>query len=161
MQQLDNLSTQLNSIWSTRPGRGYPYLINWLQNWRLEQPGARQTLEHLLSRVIDWLTTELDRYIHSERFNQDMERGLNRLLVHFNVQTLISQKVSQLDTDNLERLVLSATREHLTAIEVLGGVLGAFAGIALFSIPAFLAVLGVAFMVLGIEWSLGRNKTSA
>ena len=90
-----------------------------------------------------------------------MERGLNRLLVHFNVQTLISQKVSQLDTDNLERLVLSATREHLTAIEVLGGVLGAFAGIALFSIPAFLAVLGTAFLILGIEWLLGRNKNSA
>lgn len=160
MVQLNTLSEQLNSyLVDKAQEEGVPYLIRWLQNW-LEQPEAWQTLEHYLSKVIDWLTSELDRYIHSERFNQDMEHGLNRLLVHFNIQTLISQKVAQLNTQNLERLVLSATREHLTAIEVLGGVLGAFAGIALFSIPTFLALLGVALLLLGIEWLLGRHEIS-
>lgn len=158
MVQLEQLSEQLNHyLVAKAQEEGIPYLIRWLQNW-LEHPGAWQTLERFLAKAIDWLTTELDRYIHSERFNQDMEHGLNRLLVHFNVQALISQKVSQLNTENLERLVLSATKEHLTAIEVLGGVLGAFAGIALFSIPTFLVLLGLAFLLLGIEWLLDRNK---
>ena len=86
-----------------------------------------------------------------------MEIGLGKLLNYFNVQDLVSQKVMQLDSRRLEDLVMSASRQHLTAIEVFGGILGAFAGIALFSIPAFLAILAIILLLFCVEWFLSNN----
>jgi len=40
---------------------------------------------------------------------------------------------------------------HLAAIEVLGGVLGGFAGIALFSLPTFAVLLALSLGFLGVE----------
>jgi len=157
MEQLNQLTEQLNSYLIDRAREeGIPFIIQWLKNW-LATPSAWQTIETFLNRGVDLATTELDKYIHSERFSDDMDNWLGRLLKHFNIQQLITQKVAQLDTEKLESLVLSATKEHLSAIEVLGGVLGGFAGIALFSMPIFLALLGVAGTLLAIESMLSRN----
>ena len=155
--QLGHLSEQVNHyLLEKARDEGVPYIINWLKQW-LETPEAWQTIDRFINAGIDMGTEALDNYIHSPRFNDDMEVGIAKLLKYFNVQDLISQKVVQLDSERLESLVLSASKEHLSAIEVLGGILGGFAGIALFSIPAFLAVLASAAAILAIEWLLASR----
>lgn len=150
-EQLANLTEELNGYLVRRVrDEGIPFLIGWLKSW-LETPSAWQTIDRYLNRLVDIGTEALDNYIHSDRFNPDMEMAIGKTLKYFNIQELISQKVMRLDSQRLESLVLSATREHLSAIEVLGGILGGFAGIALFSIPTFLILLLIALGLLGIE----------
>ena len=157
MEQLSALSEQLNRYLIDKAREeGVPYIINWIKDW-LETPQAWQAIDRFTEAGIDMGTEALDSYVHSPRFNDDIELGLGKLLKYFNIQDLISQKVMQLDSNRLESLVLSASREHLAAIEVLGGILGAFAGVALFSIPAFLAILGAAASLLLVEWLLTRK----
>ncbi|MEL0037357.1 MAG: DUF445 family protein, partial [Gammaproteobacteria bacterium] len=153
-QQLSHVSEQLNHYLIDKAREeGVPFIIDWIKQW-LATPQAWITIERSASVGIDMVTESLDAYIHSARFHSDMEIGLGKLLNYFNVQDLVSQKVMQLDSRRLEDLVMSASRQHLTAIEVFGGILGAFAGIALFSIPAFLGVLAVLLFLFGIEWLL-------
>ncbi len=158
MEQLSNLSEQLNRYLIDKAREdGVPYLLRWIKDW-LDTPQAWQAIDRLTEAGIDMSTEALDNYIHSPRFNDDVEVGLGKLLSFFNIQDLISQKVIGLDTRKLESLVLSASREHLSAIEVLGGILGAFAGVALFSIPAFTAILAIAASLLFLEWVLSKPR---
>jgi len=159
-EQLSRVSQQLNHYLIDKAREeGIPFIIAWIKHW-LETPQAWVTIERTASVGIDMATESLDTYIHSPRFHTDMEIGLNKLLNYFNVQNLVSQKVMQLDSRRLEDLVMSASKQHLTAIEVLGGVLGAFAGIALFSIPTFLGVLAVLLIIFAIEWLLTDRTPS-
>lgn len=156
-QQLSHVSEQLNHYLIDKAREeGIPFIIDWIKQW-LATPQAWITIERSASVGIDIATESLDGYIHSARFYSDMEIGLGKLLNYFNVQDLVSQKVMQLDSRRLEDLVMSASRQHLTAIEVFGGILGAFAGIALFSIPAFLAILAIILLLFCVEWFLSNN----
>ncbi len=156
-QQLSHVSEQLNHYLIDKAREeGVPFIIDWIKQW-LATPQAWITIERSASVGIDMVTESLDAYIHSARFHSDMEIGLGKLLNYFNVQDLVSQKVMQLDSRRLEDLVMSASRQHLTAIEVFGGILGAFAGIALFSIPTFLAILAVILLLFCVEWLLSKN----
>jgi len=156
-QQLSHVSEQLNHYLIDKAREeGVPFIIDWIKQW-LATPQAWITIERSASVGIDMVTESLDAYIHSVRFHSDMEIGLGKLLNYFNVQDLVSQKVMQLDSRRLEDLVMSASRQHLTAIEVFGGILGAFAGIALFSIPTFLAILAVILLLFCVEWLLSKN----
>jgi len=158
INQLNHMDEQLNRyLVDSAREEGIPFIIQWIQNW-LATPSAWQAIDRLLDKGVDIATTELERYIHSKRFSKDMDNWLSRILKHFNIQQFITQKVSQLDSDKLESLVLSATREHLSAIEVFGGVLGGFAGIALFSIPIFLSLLSVSGLLLLVESTLSNKE---
>ncbi len=158
MSQLNSMDEQLNRyLVDSAREEGIPFLIKWIQKW-LSSPSAWQTIDRLLNKGVDIATTELENYIHSNRFNKDMDNGLSRILKHFNIQQFITQKVSQLDSHKLESLVLSATKEHLSAIEVFGGVLGGVAGIALFSIPIFMSLLGISGLLLLVESSLSNKE---
>jgi len=159
IKQLNHVDEQLNRyLVDSAREEGIPFIIQWIQNW-LSTPSAWQAIDRILNKGVDLATTELENYIHSERFNNDMDKGLGRILKHFNIQQFITQKVSQLDSHKLESLVLSATKEHLSAIEVFGGILGGFAGIALFSIPIFMGMVGVSGLLLMVESSMS-NKGS-
>jgi uncharacterized membrane-anchored protein YjiN (DUF445 family) len=156
--QLANLSEQVNYyLLEKAREEGVPYIINSLKYW-LETPTAWRTIDRFLNVGIDMGTDALNNYIHSPRFNDDMDVGIAKLLKYFNIRELVSQKVMQLDSKRLESMVLSASKEHLTAIEVLGGILGGFAGIALFSIPTFLGVVAVTGGLLALEWLLSSRE---
>ena len=160
MAHIDNASFKLNQyLIKGAQQEGIPLLIQRLQNW-LKSPLAWQTIDSLLSRMVDSLEIELSNYLHSDKFAANLEIWIPKLLEQFNVEQFISQKVKTLDTGRLEKLVLAATGEHLAAIEILGGVLGGFAGIALFSLPAFLILLSLLLSLLGIETYLSGKKTT-
>ena len=158
MVHIERASDKLNHYLIERAReQAIPLLIQRMEIW-LNSPAAWQSIDSILTRMIDALEIELNQYLHSEQFAENLELWLPRLLEQFNVGQFISQKVRMLDTGRLEKLVLSATGEHLVAIEILGGVLGGFAGIALFSLPAFLILLSLLLGFLGIETYLSQRQ---
>jgi len=138
--------------------QGIPLLIQRLQEW-LQSPSAWILIDRLLTRVVDTLEIELNHYLHSKQFEKNLEIWLPKLLKQFNVEKFVTRKVESLDTGKLEKLVLSATGEHLVAIEILGGILGAFAGVALFSLPTFLILLSLLFGLLWFETWFGKQRS--
>lgn len=160
MVHVDNASSSLNQYLINRAReQGIPALIQRLESW-LKSPEAWKAIDSVLSRTVDTLEVELNNYFHSESFKTNLEKWVPTLLEQFNVEQFIAQKVRTLDTARLEKLVLSATGEHLAAIEVLGGVLGGFAGIALFSLPTFGVLLGLLLGFLGVEDYLSSRATT-
>ena len=160
MEHIDRASEKLNHYLIERAREeGIPLLIQRLEAW-LRSAAAWQSIDSLLTRIIDALEIELDQYLHNDKFRLNLEQWIPQLLEQFNIGQFISQKVKTLDTGRLEKLVLSAAGEHLAAIEVLGGVLGGFAGIALFSLPAFFALLSLLLGFLGLERFLDRGHNN-
>lgn len=155
---IDRASGKLNQYLIERArDEGIPLMIQRLESW-LQSPQAWKAIDNSLTKVVDGLEQPLDEYLHSDKFRNNLEVWVPKLLEQFNVEQFIAQKVKTLNTQRLEKLVLSATGEHLAAIEVLGGVLGGFAGIALFSLPTFLVLLASLFGFLGIESYLSQKQ---
>jgi len=160
MVHIDRASGKLNQYLIERAQtEGIPLLIERMQVW-LKSPSAWQSIDSVLTRMIDVLEKELNQYLHSEKFRNNLEVWVPDLLEQFNVGQFIARKVRTLDTARLEKLVLSATGEHLAAIEVLGGILGGFAGIALFSLPTFAILLSLLLGFLGLENYLSQRQQS-
>jgi len=158
MVHIDRANQKLNYYLIERAReQGIPLLIQRMQEW-LKSPSAWVLIDKLLTRVVDALEIELNNYLHSKKFEKNLEKWLPKLLEQFNVEQFITRKVAMLDTGRLEKLVFSATGEHLAAIEVLGGILGAFAGVALFSLPTFLILLSLLLGLLGLETYLGKQR---
>jgi len=155
---LDHINDKLNHyLIETAREQGIPALIQRTEAW-LKSPAAWQSIDSIVIRIVDKIEHEMNLYLHSDKFKSNLEIWIPDLLKRFNVEQFIARKVRQLDTGKLEKLVLSATGEHLAAIEILGGVLGAFAGIALFSLPIFFVLLGLLLAALWIENYLGSRS---
>ena len=138
---------------------GIPLLVKRIQNY-LAEPDSWVGINQFLSKAIDALEVNLEEHLRSQKFREQMRDWLPRILEQFNIQRFISQKVRTLDTQRLEELVLSASHQHLTLIEILGGVLGGFAGIALYSVPLFLALVGALLVGLGVEQLLTSKQNA-
>ncbi len=155
---IDRASNKLNNyIINKAQQEGIPLLLTRMESW-LQTESAWQIIHGIMIRMVDGIEVELNQYLHSEKFRKNLDVWVPSLLKLFNVEQFIAQKVRTLDSARLEKLVLSATAEHLAAIEVLGGVLGGFAGIALFSLPTFLVLLGTLLTLLGIETYLSNSQ---
>ena len=158
MAHLDNMSNKLNHyLVDSAREHGIPLLIQRAQIW-LKSPAAWQSIDSVIVRMVDNMERELSHYLHSDKFRVNLEVWVPILLNQFNVEQFIAQKVRMLDTGRLEKLVLSATGKHLAAIEILGGVLGGFAGIALFSLPTFLILLSILFALAGVEIFISNRQ---
>jgi uncharacterized membrane protein YheB (UPF0754 family) len=53
------------------------------------------------------------------------------LLERFDIESLITERAQNFRTSELEDVIMSVTGKHLSHIEVLGGIIGGFAGFAL------------------------------
>ena len=155
---IDRASGKLNQYLIERArDEGIPIMIQRMETW-LQSAAAWRAIDNTLTRAVDGLEQPLNEYLHSKKFRNHLDVWVPKLLEQFNVEQFIAQKVKTLNTERLEKLVLSATGEHLAAIEVLGGVLGGFAGIALFSLPTFLVLLTSLLSFLGLESYLSQRQ---
>jgi hypothetical protein len=71
------------------------------------------------------------------------------LLDKIRVSELVTEKVKSLNTDELEAMLLDASGQHLREIEILGGLLGGFTGIAIFNVKLFGILAGIG-IIMGI-----------
>lgn len=126
--------------------KGVPYILLETESF-LQKDASWKQIEQHMKNGLNFLEKALEEVIADERFDAFLTRAMPKILEKIQIADIVTEKVKAYDTDKLEKMVLDASGEHLTAIEVLGGVLGGFAGIALFDPMLFLYILGP---VLGI-----------
>ncbi|MBN2467922.1 MAG: DUF445 family protein [Deltaproteobacteria bacterium] len=120
------------------------------ESWRIIDAYLRAILSTLLGR--------LEQYCQDPSNVEKIKALVKVLLEKFHIKRIVADKIKQQDTNEFERMIVSVSGENLAAIEVLGGVLGMLAGIAVKE-PAFLFVLpGAIFLFVGIERSFSRRN---
>ena len=137
--------------------KGVPHLLLEIESF-LQQSASWKKIELYLKKGLNFLETTLEELIADERFDSFLTRSMPKVLEKIKIAGIVTEKVKAYDTDKLEKMVLDASGEHLSAIEVLGGILGGFAGIALFDPLLFLYILGPMLGLGFIEYLLTRRQ---
>ncbi len=137
--------------------KGVPYLLLETESF-LQKEASWKQIEHYLKNGLNFLEKSMEEVIADDRFDSFLTRSMPKILEKIQIADIVTEKVKAYDTDKLEKMVLDASGEHLSAIEVLGGVLGGFAGIALFDPLLFLYILGPVLGIGFIEYIWTRRQ---
>jgi uncharacterized membrane protein YheB (UPF0754 family) len=116
---------------------------------------------------------EIDRYVHGilktvppwlQRFLQrpenikKIQEIIPDIIERLNIRTIVAENIEGQRTEDFENMILRIAGENLAAIEVIGGLLGLLAGLALHK-PMFLLILPLATLTLiGLEKALGACR---
>ena len=134
--------------------RAIPALRQRIDTW-LSGPEAWIEIDRyaqgLLKTVPPWLQQFLQRPENIRKIQDIIPEIIERL----NIRKIVADNIEGQRTEDFESMILRVAGENLAAIEVLGGLIGMLAGLALHK-PVFLLVLPVATLALvGLEKSLG------
>ncbi len=135
--------------------KGIASLLNKIEE-RLSQPESWKSIENVLFTLLQFLDKESQYFVKSRTFKKLLHQGTMHLLSQMNVSKMVRERIQHFDTDQLERLIIKTSEEQLGMIEVLGGFLGAFTGIAIFNPLLFAIVFSGLILILGVEWILSR-----
>ena len=125
-----------------------PYVLKKINDF-LSKDTSWNKIEVILDSIINIATKELEKLISSNEFTVFVKKLIPDLLDKFDVESLIAEKARQFETDQLEEVIVKVTGEHLSHIEILGGILGGIVGIAVFDLKLFAFVLsGIALIML-------------
>ncbi|MBU2644996.1 DUF445 domain-containing protein [bacterium] len=139
--------------------KGVPHLLLEIESF-LRKEASWKKIEQYLKNGLNFIEKTLEDLIADERFDSFLSRTMPKILERIQIADIVTEKVKAYDTDKLEKMVLDASGEHLSAIEVLGGILGGFAGIALFDPLLFLVILGPLLGLGFVEYLLTRRQRS-
>ncbi len=137
--------------------KGVPRVLHEINKY-LEKESSWKKIESLLKRFLVFGRQSLEEFVESDRFDTFLTRSMPAVLERIRISQLVTDKVKAFDTAELEKMVKDASGEHLAAIEVLGGILGGFAGIALFDPLLFLMILCPVFGLGLLEYLLTRYR---
>ncbi len=136
-----------------------PYIINTIER-KLSQDIFWQKLIENTGKLIGYF--EKQTIIMLQNNKDNLFNWINAiipgLLKELNISKLVTNQINNYDTDQLEKLVLDASGEHLIAIEILGGVFGAFAGLILYNMYWFLLAVSAIGIVIAIDLSVSYIK---
>ncbi len=120
----------------------------------LNNPENWAQIEETLIRGIQWPKQRTLALLDSSEGQAYVRAGIERAVQRLNVTELVEEQVMQLDTDELEKMVLDNTGGNLTVIQVLGGMLGIIAGSVqvhiLFALP-IAAMVGVVWIAYALN----------
>ena len=137
--------------------KGVPVLLTEIDEF-LKKESSWLKIENNIKKGLNFIRETLEKTIASDKFDSFLSRSMPTVLERIRISSIVTEKVKAYDTTNLEKMIRDASGEHLGAIEVLGGVLGGFVGIALFNPLLFLYILGGLFAVGLIEYVLTKRQ---
>ena len=153
------------------------HLQKWLEEAVLSAtrsraiPALRERIDTWLNGLDAWM--EIDRYVHGilktvppwlQRFLQrpenikKIQEIIPDIIERLNIRTIVAENIEGQRTEDFENMIVRIAGENLAAIEVIGGLLGLLAGLALHN-PMFLLILPLATLTLiGLEKALGACR---
>ena len=125
-----------------------PTVLNKINDF-LSRDESWDKIENILDSIIDFSSKELEQITASKEFSEFAKNKIPDFLEKFDVESLIAEKAQKFDTDQIEEVVLHITGDQLSYIEILGGILGGLAGIAIFDLKLFAFILsGITLIML-------------
>ncbi len=179
---LDYLENNIDSI--TLFLDKHPKKIAAVHNWIKEQtrklgkekliPFTKVKIENYLNSDESW--ESMDKYIHKtmllliskipeisndEEVIKSIKKAVPEIMQGVDVKSLVSEIIKKKDPEEFERLIRDTTHKHLAAIEVLGGLLGMAAGLALINKWFVIIVPGIlgGFLLIERMFTKTESKT--
>jgi uncharacterized membrane protein YheB (UPF0754 family) len=118
------------TIITTTKERLLPDLLNKIKGF-LNKKESWDTIEHYCDALITFTAKELELFIASKECSRLLNQIIPELLERFDIESLITERAQKFETSELEDVIMNVTGKHLSHIEVLGGIIGGFAGFAL------------------------------
>ncbi|MDX1695822.1 MAG: DUF445 family protein [Ketobacteraceae bacterium] len=131
-----------------------PGVIERLEGF-LDDERNWQTIEKQCIEILTWMKNRSVEYLQSREGEAFIKAQITVLVHRLNVTSLVEEQVRNLDTDDLEKMILDNTGGNLVVIQVLGGGLGMIAGLIQVHIGFSVPVL----ILIAIVWlDAQRNK---
>ena len=164
---LDYLEKNIDSITSFLDK--HPKKIAAAHDWLKEharQLGKDKLVPYTKTKIEAYLNSDdswesMDKYIHKtmllliskipemsedEEIINSIKKAVPEIMQGVDVKLMVSEIIKKKDSDEFEKMIRDTTDKHLAAVEVLGGLLGMAAGLALINkwfvifVPGFLGI---------------------
>ncbi len=143
----DRISEYLNRflIWFEEQGVPVvvPHMITFLNNY-LKRPQSWETINTMLDHLTRFLRDRARIFFQQPEQKENIKKFIRRLIVKLNIRQIIQRNLESLPMAKFESVIMQATGEHLAWLEILGGILGAIAGLSfihwefIFVLPALI-----------------------
>jgi uncharacterized membrane protein YheB (UPF0754 family) len=124
----------------------------------LSRDESWEKIENIFDSIIDFSSRELEKVTTSKEFSAFVKTKIPDLLEKFDVESLIVERAQKFDTEQVEDVILRVTGEQLSYIEILGGIIGAVAGIAIFDLEMFSLVFASISLIVLFDFAVTRMR---
>ena len=117
-------------------------------------PEAWIEIDRYAQAALKTIPTKLQQFLQQPENIKKIQDSIPEIIERINIRKIVADNIEGQRTEDFESMLLRVAGENLAAIEVIGGLLGMLAGLALHR-PLFLLVLPVATLALiGLEKGL-------
>jgi uncharacterized membrane protein YheB (UPF0754 family) len=134
-----------------------PALLTRINDF-LSRDESWEKIENIFDSIIDFSSRELEKITSSKEFSEFVKTKIPDLLEKFDVESLVVERAQKFDTEQVEEVVLRVSGDQLSYIEILGGIIGAVAGIAIFDLEIFSLVFASVALVVFFDFTLTRLR---
>lgn len=99
----------------------------------------------------------IKEYLQKEKIVLSFIKEILPKIKDFGVNDLIESEIKGFDSNEFEKEAKNISRKHLKIIEISGGILGLFAGIAIFNIKIFLISVLIIGFLFGLDLLLTKR----
>ncbi len=123
-----------------------PHMLTFLNNY-LKRPESWESINTLLDGLTTFLRERARLFFQRPEQKAAIKMFIRRLIVELNIRQIIQRNLEGLPMDKFEGVIMQATGEHLAWLEILGGILGAIAGLSfihwelIFVLPALILTI--------------------
>ena len=96
----------------------------------LKSDSSWDIIDHYLVSVLNTLPPWLKAYLHRPETINKIRIVIPYIIAKLKLRELLAENIKGQDTDEFEQMIMKISGENFAAIEMLGGVLGMFAGFA-------------------------------
>jgi uncharacterized membrane protein YheB (UPF0754 family) len=145
------------SVLSATRSRAIPALRERIDTW-LNGPDAWTEIDRYVHAILKTVPTWLQRFLQRPENIKKIQEIIPDIIERLNIRTIVAENIEGQRTEDFENMIVRIAGENLAAIEVIGGLLGLLAGLALHK-PMFLLILPLAtFTLIGLEKALGTCR---
>jgi uncharacterized membrane protein YheB (UPF0754 family) len=145
------------SVLSATRSRAIPALRERIDAW-LSSPEAWAEIDRYAQAVLKAVPPRVQQFLQRPENIKKFQAVIPGIIERLNIRRIVADNIEGQRTEDFEGMILRVAGENLAAIEVLGGLIGMLAGIALHR-PVFLLVLPAAMLTLiGLERGLGTFR---
>ncbi len=135
-----------------------PHLNQFIIDY-LNRPESWQEISHGMDRFFQYVRERAKSYLQEPRQQEHIKRIIRQIVIDLNIQQIIQRNLQNLPMERFEQVVMQTSGEHLAWLEILGGILGAIAGLSFIHWEFIFVLPAVLLTVILLEKALGMIKT--
>ncbi len=134
-----------------------PYLNQYITNY-LNRPESWEEISHGMDRFFQFVRERAKSYLQEPQQQEQIKRIIRQMVIDLNIQQIIQRNLQNLPMERFEQVVMQTSGEHLAWLEILGGILGAIAGLSFIQWELIFVLPVLLLTVLALEKALGMIK---